>query len=307
MLEGVTRLSGYSEVFLYDPIYMPFHGDIPYVLKPNLLGARVGLVYINTDTLGLRSEVAGAAYGPKRDDEYRIAVIGDSYTFGIGVRNEDTFCRLLENNLIQRYNKLKVQVFNFGVPSYSVKEMVATLQLIVMNIKPDYIILAMIPGDLMLSRVASIDKYGYLCVSGYKDSYIKVVLRKMHLIYIIRELYYNYTKSLNKQFSLKYMDKIDIDKSFNYILKFKQIAIDNKLSYCVVILPSIIKGDVESEDTLKTMLQRHEVNFINLAALSQNFSINQFKASKFDTHPSAIVHKKIAEELSGRLALPSNN
>src|SRR6476646_1311006 len=93
--EFALRLWGYSELSIYDPIYIPFEKseDIPYVHKPNLVHARAhGLAIINTDSLGLRSKTAGLRYGPKQRNEYRIAITGDSVTFGEGVPStDDTF------------------------------------------------------------------------------------------------------------------------------------------------------------------------------------------------------------------------
>src|SRR5205085_12034351 len=91
LLEVGVRVSGYSEHHLCDPIYTRFEDapeEIPYVHRPNLSGARGrGLSVVNTDSLGLRSTTAGETYGPPRKGEYRIAVVGDSVTFGEGVRD----------------------------------------------------------------------------------------------------------------------------------------------------------------------------------------------------------------------------
>src|SRR5215208_4997149 len=82
-----------------------FHSDrseeIPYIHKCNLTEARArGLAVINTDSLGLRAKNVGASYGVKQPNEYRIALVGDSVTFGEGVpRTEDTFAQVLEDTL----------------------------------------------------------------------------------------------------------------------------------------------------------------------------------------------------------------
>jgi hypothetical protein len=83
-LEVLLRLWGYSNMYLYDPIYIPFlqSKEIPYVLKPNLAHVRAhGNIYINTDALGLRSLTPGEKRLPKWPHEYRIAFVGDSVTF----------------------------------------------------------------------------------------------------------------------------------------------------------------------------------------------------------------------------------
>src|SRR3712207_1109656 len=101
LLEVGVRVSGYSERHLCDPVYARFADapdEIPYVHRPNLSGARGrGLSVVNTDSLGLRSTVPGETYAARAGGEYRIAVAGDSVTFGEGVREgADTFAKVLE-------------------------------------------------------------------------------------------------------------------------------------------------------------------------------------------------------------------
>src|SRR2546423_9966852 len=119
LLEVAVRLSGYSEHHLCDPIYVSFPPapeEIPYVHKPNLSHARArGLAIINTDSLGLRSKTVGETYPPRAPGEYRIALVGDSVTFGEGVVNTgDTLAQILEDKLNEGQTAYRVKVFNFG-------------------------------------------------------------------------------------------------------------------------------------------------------------------------------------------------
>src|ERR1700755_3222288 len=90
LLEVGVRVSGYSEHHLCGPIYARFEEapeEIPYVHRRTLSGARGrGMSVVNTDSLGLRANVPGESYGARASGEYRVAVVGDSVTFGEGVR-----------------------------------------------------------------------------------------------------------------------------------------------------------------------------------------------------------------------------
>ena len=139
--------------------------DIPYIHKPNLMDARArGLAVINTDSLGLRAKIAGATYGAKHPNEYRIAVVGDSCTFGEGVtRTEDTFAQVLEDTLNQRQQAVAVKVLNFGASAYSVKQMAATLQYRMVDTQPDLVMMAIIPSDFNLARTPTVRWHGVCC------------------------------------------------------------------------------------------------------------------------------------------------
>ena len=67
----------------------------------------------HTDALGLR----GVEVGPKRPGEQRILAIGDSFTFGHGVQDDETYPAVLERRLRGRGYDVRAQ--NAGVPGYS--------------------------------------------------------------------------------------------------------------------------------------------------------------------------------------------
>src|SRR3712207_3166364 len=129
LLEVGVRVSGYSERHLCDPVYARFDAapdEIPYVHRPNLRAARGrGLSVVDTDSLGLRSTVPGETYAARASGEYRVAVVGDSVTFGEGVREgADTFAKVMEASLNRmsalnrRAAGARVRVFNFGASAY---------------------------------------------------------------------------------------------------------------------------------------------------------------------------------------------
>ena len=164
--------------------------------KSNLAQARAhGLAVINTDSLGLRTKNAGAVYGAKQPNEYRIVIVGDSCTFGEGVaRTEDTFVQVMEDTLNQQQKTMTVRGGgNFGAPAYSVKEMANTLQARILDIQPDLVVMAIIPEDFNLRRTPTIDDAGYLIdqnLSGLSPpgSMVRQVVRGIHLTYVVRDL-----------------------------------------------------------------------------------------------------------------------
>lgn len=304
LLEVGVRLWGYSEHHLCEPIYMPFPAsqEIPYVHKPNLSQARArGLSTINTDGLGLRSKTAGTLYGPRQDGEYRIAVVGDSVTFGEGVeKTEDTFPQVLEDTLNRKQNAVKVKVFNFGASAYSVKVMAATLRHRMLEVEPNLVVMAIIPADFNLSRTPSVDAWGYLSdnkLSGFlhRDSSLRLLLRKVHLLYLLRDIIS--PRLDNSKSAEEIIAAGEVPDSYAYIKEFAQLAEEHKLAYRLVLLPSLISkfGNVNSQ------LQRDGIAFVDLSGLRDEFSSEQFRASKFDPHPSAMAHRRLGESLADYL------
>jgi hypothetical protein len=301
-LEVVVRVWGYSQRHMYDPIYMSFDrpGDIPYIHKPNLTQARArGLATISTDSLGLRTKTVGALHGPKQPHEYRIAVVGDSVTFGEGVgRTEDTFAQVLEDTLNQRQQSVTVNVFNFGASAYSVKEMAATLQYRMLDIHPDLVVMAIIPSDFDLARTPTIDASGYLVDQKLSylspaSSMVRQVLRGIHLTYVLRDI--GLLWFFKSQDIAQVLSHGEIPESYHYVKQFKEAAEQRGLSYLIALLPRMGRS---SWGPLPDQLTRDRITHIDLSFLGKEFTREQYIASRFDPHPSPAVHHRIGEALA---------
>jgi hypothetical protein len=313
IIEIGVRIWGYSDRYIYDPVYISFdmNKNIPYVLKPNLKNAHgQGLTILNTDNLGLRSSIAGILRGQKRKNEYRIAIAGDSITYGSGIeRAEDTFACVLEEVLNQRQKAVSVQTYNFGVPAYSVKEMSATLEHRMMAIEPDMVIMAIVKDDLNLSRTPLVDKWGYMVNADTSKllssgSIIKRYLRKIHLLYLLRDIYITkkcWFLTCNSGYESAIKNKVP--DSYKYITQFVKFAETNNLPYLIVLIPSL-NSELEN---LSARINRDGINFIDLSATLMKFTPEQFKVSKYDGHPSVAVHREIGEILANRVLLFLND
>lgn len=301
LLEIGVRVLGYSEHYIYDPIYRLFEQNdaIPYIHKPNLLQARArGLTVINTDSLGLRVKTSGAVYGAKQPHEYRIAIAGDSVTFGEGIPHvEDTYSQVLEDSFDQQPN-MTVKVFNFGVSAYSVKQMAATLQYRMLDLQPDLVVMAIIPADFDLARTPIIDKEGYLIdqtVASFPiPSLVTNILRKVHMVYVFKKI------SLRWIFQPAQITPLlvrgEIPDSYRYIEQFKETAERNGKAYLIVLLPSM---EDDAWGALPDLLAQSAITYLDLSPLRKEFTKEEYMASRLDPHASPKVHHRIGESLAG--------
>lgn len=282
---------------------MPFpaSNDIPYVYKPNIKEQNgSGFAVFNTDSLGLRSIEPGVKYASKANNEYRIAIVGDSVTFGVGVKQtEDTFCQVMENILNQKQDQTRFRVFNFAVSGYSVKEMTASLRHRMLDIDPDIVILASIPADLNLSRTPVIDKWGYFYnkkKSGLvsKNNVIKYLLRKMRIMYLLRDLNYQWKQRKKANPSQIDTKSQHIPESYKYFKDFIDVAHEHNVEALVVLLPT----SVDSFGEVPNQLHQDHIRHVDLSDIRQEFTMQQYKASKFDNHASFLVHRRIGERLA---------
>lgn len=309
LAESAVRVSGYAGHHLCDPIYQPFAGsaDIPYVHKPGLNNARArGFAIINTDAMGLRSVAVGELCGPHQAKEYRIALVGDSVTFGEGVaRTEETYAQVLEETLNRQQDAVAVRVFNFAASAYSVKVMAATLRHRMLAIQPDLVVMAIIPSDFDLNRTPAVDAHGNLTdnkLSGFlsRNSALRPWLRKVHLFYLVRDLIYPRLDKTRKAEDV--LAAGELPASFEYLRYFCATAKEQGIPYRLVLLPSLRSRFHD----LSSRLRAEDLEFVDLEPLRQQFTETEFRASKFDTHPSAAVDRVIGEALAKNIlaALP---
>jgi hypothetical protein len=86
----------------------------------------------------------GRSFTPvKPDGVYRIAVVGDSFTYGNGIRQEDRFSDLLQGRLPAHF-----EVLNFGVAGANTPEHHHLVQKLLKDIHPDFILVQWFVNDV---------------------------------------------------------------------------------------------------------------------------------------------------------------
>jgi lysophospholipase L1-like esterase len=78
---------------------------------------------------------------PPKSPRYRIVVIGDSITWGVGLSEQERF-----SNLLQRFLGSDYEVFNFGIPGHNLPEHLQTLDT-ALAISPDFVLLQLYTND----------------------------------------------------------------------------------------------------------------------------------------------------------------
>jgi lysophospholipase L1-like esterase len=99
---------------------------------------------VHVNRLGLRGSELEQAKAP---GVFRIAAVGDSFTFGNGVADEDTYPRQLEALLPPRADGRRYEVLNFGVSGYSSADEAAVLRERVAAFSPDLVLVGYVLND----------------------------------------------------------------------------------------------------------------------------------------------------------------
>ncbi len=139
-----STMEGGSRASLRAIVRSHLDDSIIYTLKPDL-----DLTFVRsrvrTNSCGMRSPERPVVKPP---NVYRIALLGDSFAFGWGVEQHETFAQKLEDALNERAaGRLRFEVLNFGVPGYSTFQEVALFEELGLQFEPDAVLVYFVQND----------------------------------------------------------------------------------------------------------------------------------------------------------------
>ena len=130
--------------------------DLPYVLKPNAQVKHAfpsnprgyfdadGTLTYRTNSLGFRSPETTRE---RPAEVFRILGVGDSFTFGTGVRQEHTFLARLAERL-EADQPGRFEVLNLGVMGYNTPQELALLEHVGPDLDPQLVVLCLFLNDM---------------------------------------------------------------------------------------------------------------------------------------------------------------
>lgn len=240
---------------------------------------------IKTNSFGIRDKEYSLE---KPTGTYRIFVVGDSYTFGWGVDNEDIYTEVLEERLNGNGGG-KYEVFNLGINGIGTDLKYLRL-LQYSDYSPDLVILHVVQNDI------------YEC--GEVGEGLRAVLAERNL-----------SPGRFDEYSATYLDTLDQDKACSCILRYLGLIRDecNKRriplilhghfddSLLMVYRTTPVSGGPPKACNL-SLLDGLEAHFVRDPPLERKHII-----SRVDHHPNREGHAKIADSLyPGVLAVIEN-
>lgn len=137
----------YPQALLHDPdAFMP-DPDLEARLKPGFTDRVVTTEFASTWRIN-EDGYRGPRAGERGPAAFRIAALGDSFTFGYGVEEEDAWPRRLEATLDEgRSPSARVEVANLGVGGYGTFHEVAWLERVEQKVRPDLAVVEFYVGN----------------------------------------------------------------------------------------------------------------------------------------------------------------
>ena len=219
----------------------------------------------------------------KPDNTFRIAVLGDSFTFGWGVKEHEAFPSVLERNLNYYFSDaVNIEVLNFGVPGYSTFQQAALFENRVKEFNPDAVLVFFIENDFGLPFfITNVHSKGDLMASTV----------------FAKRSWAGDDQAVNKQNAL-IMDEIDPNKA---LIKILQSA--NALGAQLFVAINPRPDWKEDKNRLWALRKRKRIHHIALREpfmeIVRREGIDPKDLSlAHDPHPSPLKHKMLGDLLS---------
>ena len=257
----------------------------------------------------------------------RILAIGDSLTEAFQVPEEESYPRLLENNLKSKFQNTNFEVLNMGIAGYGTQREFFVLKDKGLKFDPDIAVLGFFVGNDFSDNLSEEIDPG-VSFSRYRETKNRVklfarnhsavwrfVLRKKSRNKILARFFKKDNADMANEIYDKDNREADIkkqlDRSAALIKNFKDLADDNNVSLVVAILPS--PGQVYGRDLnfdelqlgLSSLLKKEQINHVDLLPYFTNWAkLNPDKSAYYplDGHPNAYGHSIVANGIDSYLS-----
>jgi len=296
------------------------------VLRENL-HILVSNVPTSTNNFGL-CEVQDRSLA-KSENVLRIAVFGDSFTFGWGVRDDETFPYQLEKLLDDRLSdKCKVEVLNFGIPGFNTLQEFIYFSRFGMRFFPDVVLFQWFANDFETDgyKLTDLDtvKRGKLLDRrdrpqspksdfGILTQFLTWLKKNSNLYEMaapkVKNLLFNYFGMHVDADDYYYtsFETVGARLSIAALIEAAQFAKGKNIQFEVIIYPfmSALKTDFYQEKIygkLESILSSHDIRIINL--FPEVFAGRDYQdmiASNRDHHPNKLAHGLAAKAITNWL------
>ena len=238
---------------------------------------------------------------------YRIAVIGDSLTYGQGIKDDERLTSLLEERL--NANSRQHEVLNFGWSGHETEHQLETLKDLVLPLDPDFLLLQWFPNDVEGKDKSARPRPPNLIPSKRVHNWLSdnsALYSMTHIGFhqLLRRLglYPSYQTYLTERFQDPESPQW---KDYEQVLRdFMELTRAEELPLGVYLYP--LQGSKKIEDysigylhdRVLNICAAYEIKCLDLRArLAEVEDPSKLAVSRYDGHPSAYANEIMTEEV----------
>lgn len=304
-----------QESYIHDP-------ELIHRLKPNQQAFTHSFT-VTTNSHGLRN---GEFSLEPKANTFRILCLGDSLTFGDGVRSEDTYPKQLEA-LLNVDRPGTYEVINGGVPAYDTWQEISYLKRDGWRFKPYLVVLGVYANDIVprpkeipqiIDSTGMPRKPGLLGLVPYKTAYL---LKRSRLLLLLRDRIGKLINRLSPSPEFRHQLSLlngssdafaergwsEIDRSFAELSDLsKKYAFD----VTIVIFPMVEQlmnsyPNASYPSQVKDIADKHHLRALDMTPVfAKNFRGFASLFIEWDGHPNANAYRLTAAEIARYMQHP---
>lgn len=248
-------------------------------------------------------------YNPNKPaGTYRIAVIGDSFTFAPFMQFTDTFSYKLQQMLKVSGSPRNVEVINYGVPAYSTSHEIETTQQAIKE-GADLIILQITLNDPEIKKHRPVgltenmsDRFGPLKLKG---TLRKLTRHWKTLGFVLTRLHNSRThQAYTDYFTGLFMEEVTWKPFTESMARLVSLAQESKTPIVAVVFPLFgIAMDKNYpfypiHKKVKVLMTSLSVPNLDLSEIYQGIPLEHLQVIPgVDRHPNEIAHRMAAEKI----------
>lgn len=283
------RLESIQSIATVGLVRASAHREVIYELEPNL-DTYFKLTRFRTNSHGLRDREYDLA---KPDDTFRIAVVGDSFTMPSGVRGEDAYHSVLEEQLNARGDGVRYEVLNFGVGGYALRHYLATLEHKALAFDPDLV---------LVGFCAETDHWPGLSpdqlVGPYRPRPPQTVLFHSFAVQKIQTLLGEGRPIVQGMDTTPL--KISPKQETQMAERFAQIAGLGRREDLPVLV-AYLSNRVRDPSLVKRLVETEGMGFVDVSRRFQGKPLADYVIYRADGHPNEAAHRIFAEGILDHL------
>lgn len=247
----------------------------------------------------------------KEEGVYRIAVIGDSYTFGWLIddpndRYTNILNGLLNSNIDNTGTKniRHFEVFNFSIPGIGPEEEFEIYNQFVKKYNIDLVILGLLPNDILHKKDEGVVPDIPIPEWILKNSYFTSYLVREKMIHDFKQLKWvdDYFDSIHSA----YGDSNQLDYFINNIVSFRDTVNENNSDFLAVLFPIFFDFYNNPLDAERLIIIRsfedNNIGIIDLFPYFEGRNVKELIVNDFDPHPNESAHSIISNVLYEELS-----
>lgn len=295
--------------------------DITFVYDGNPRGYfdADNAVHQHTNSLGFR----GAEFVTAKDSNaYRLVFLGDSFTFGEGVKDEDVYPQQLARLLGAQFPARRFESYNFGVGGYNTSQSLYVLKKLALQFKPDAVVLGYTLNDAE-PALFSADSSGNTVSRRAREASVFEGMSELpppHSAVFRLRLVQLAWQVMGRRFAtaqtITYYNQLYRDENPAWretrsaLQEFTRVCTASRIHCYVVIFPQLFRLGDDYPFSRPSILVQNElrsavpeaVTILDLFPALKGRKDADLWVHPTDPHPNEIVHQLVADQLLAAMA-----